>query len=112
MATHRSRVDIRMAIVAAAAAAFVGLARRADRGTVTAGEERTFRRFNGLPRFLLVPVWVVMQAGSLTAVGVAAVVASTRSRSTAAGIGVAGTSVWAFAKVVKGLVRRGRPAQH
>src|SRR6266487_3344329 len=98
MATHRSRVDTRMAIVVVATAGFVELARRAGRGTVTAGEERAFRRLNGLPHFLLVPVWVVMQAGSLAAVGVAAVVAGTRSRSTAAGIGVAGTSVWAFAK--------------
>jgi len=111
METYRSRTDTHMAVAVVATAAFVGLARRARRGAVTAGEERAFRWLNGLPRFLLAPVWVVMQAGSLAAVGVAAVVAGTRSRS-AAGIGVAGTSVWALAKAVKRLVRRGRPAQH
>jgi len=67
---------------------------------------------NELPKVLFGPVWVVMQAGSLGAVGVAALVARTRSRSTAAGIGVAGASVWAGAKLLKRLVRRGRPAQH
>ena len=81
METYRSRADTRMAVAVVATAAFVGLARRAGRGTVTAGEERTFRWLNGLPRFLLAPVWVVMQGGSLAAVGVAAVVAGTRSRS-------------------------------
>jgi glycosyltransferase 2 family protein len=112
MAGTERRSGARVAVVATAIVGFLILARRARRGTVTAGEERAFRRINGLPRALLAPVWVVMQAGSLAAVGVAAVAAGTRSRSTAAGIGVAGTSVWAFARAVKRFVRRGRPAQH
>jgi membrane-associated phospholipid phosphatase len=112
MAGTEPRAGARVAVIVGAGAAFFVLARRARRGTVTAREERAFRRINGLPRTLLAPVWVVMQAGSLTAVGVAAVVAGSRSRSTGAGIGVAGTAVWALAKAIKRFVRRGRPSQH
>jgi membrane-associated phospholipid phosphatase len=91
---------------------FWGLTCSARRGHVHRAEERAFRLINGLPQPLFAPVWVVMQGGSLGAVGVAALAARTRSRSTAAGVALAGGSVWAGAKVLKRLVRRGRPAQH
>ena len=88
------------------------LAQRAQGGTVGPTEERAFRMVNDLPDFLERPVWVIMQGGSLAAVAVATVVASRRSPETAARLAVAGTASWASAKVIKRLVRRGRPADH
>jgi undecaprenyl-diphosphatase len=96
----------------AGTAGFLLLARKAADGTVTRGEERWFRAVNRITSTIRVPLWVVMQAGSLAAVPVAAWAAKGRSRSTAAGVAVAGTTVWGLSKVTKKLVRRGRPADH
>jgi glycosyltransferase 2 family protein len=111
-AARRSHQTAQLVTLAGAIGACGALAVRARRGTVSAGEERAFRLVNGLPRSLFAPLWIVMQAGSLGAVGVAALVARTRSRPTAVGVGVAGASVWGGAKLLKRLVRRGRPAEH
>jgi membrane-associated phospholipid phosphatase len=88
------------------------LAQRAQVGTVGPFEERVFRLVNDLPDVLERPVWVIMQGGSLAAVAVAAAVAGRRRPETAARLAVAGTASWASAKVIKRLVRRGRPAEH
>ena len=99
-------------LTAAGTAAFGMLARRAATGTVSAREERSFRMVNGLPNGILGPVWLVMQGGSLAAVGAATLAVRSRSRTTATGLAVAGTTAWALAKVTKPLVGRGRPADH
>jgi undecaprenyl-diphosphatase len=89
---------------------FVTLARKATVGTVSAGEERAFRAINNLSPALHRPAWVVMQAGSLTAVPLAAAIAFRRDRATAAALAIDGTAVWALSKLVKRVVKRGRPA--
>jgi undecaprenyl-diphosphatase len=91
---------------------FLLLARKAADGTVMVYEERWFRAVNQITSSIRLPLWAVMQAGSLAAVPVAALAIKGRSRSTAAGVAVAGTTVWALSKGTKKLVRRGRPADH
>jgi membrane-associated phospholipid phosphatase len=72
-----------------------------------------FRQVNTLPDRLHPPVWAVMQAGSLGAVGAAAAAAwAARRHATAVGLGATGFTMWAGAKVVKRGVRRGRPRAH
>jgi undecaprenyl-diphosphatase len=97
-------------VLIASPIAFVLLALRAAHGTVSADEERWFRTFNKMTRALRAPVWVVMQAGSLAAVPVTAVIAARRSPRTAMAMAIDGTAVWALCKVVKRMIRRGRPA--
>lgn len=59
------------------------------------------------------PVWSVMQLGSLGGVfAVAIVLGLARRRSSAVGVLGGGTLVWLFAKLVKPLIGRGRPARH
>jgi undecaprenyl-diphosphatase len=91
---------------------FVLLARKAARGTVSDGEERFFRTVNTLSPALRGPAWVVMQAGSLPAVGVVSVAALPRHRATAVALAIDGTAAWALCKLVKRVVKRGRPADH
>ena len=94
-------------------AAFAALARHARRGEVSALETRMFRAVNALPEGVHAPLWLVMQAGSLAGVGVASGVALVSGRrATAIRLGVAGTFVWGFCKLVKRLIGRGRPAAH
>jgi undecaprenyl-diphosphatase len=90
--------------------AFALLAKRAARGTVSPAEERVFRAINKLPRAMHGPVWVVMQAGSLSAVPVVAAVALPKSRPAALALAVDGTAVWGLCKIVKRVIKRGRPA--
>lgn len=92
--------------------AFVLLARTAARGDVSEGEERFFRSINSLSPVLRRPAWLVMQAGSLAAVPVTATVAFRRDRRAALALAIDGTAVWALCKVVKRVVKRGRPADH
>jgi undecaprenyl-diphosphatase len=76
-------------------------------------EHNVFRRLNGLPSFLHPPVYVVMQAGSLAAVFVAAAVAYRfADRRTAIAVFSAGFGTWLGAKGVKRFVQRGRPEAH
>ena len=80
--------------------------------TVTAAEEAAFRRLNDLPDALHPPVWAVMQAGSLgAALATAAIAQLTGRRQLAARLAIAGTGVWAGAKIIKRWIDRGRPAQ-
>jgi membrane-associated phospholipid phosphatase len=102
----------RVAVLLASSTAFLLLARRAAHGEVSAGEERCFRSINTLSPALRNPAWLVMQAGSLPAVGVAAAVTLPRRRSTSVALASSGTAVWALSKLVKRIVRRGRPADH
>jgi undecaprenyl-diphosphatase len=92
--------------------AFGLLARRASRGTVSASEERIFRTVNAITPALHAPAWLVMQAGSLPAVGVVSAIALPRHRATAVALAVDGTAAWALSKLVKQVVGRGRPADH
>jgi membrane-associated phospholipid phosphatase len=101
-----------MAVSLASSTAFVLLARTAAHGKVSAGEERCFRSINTRSPALRSPAWIVMQAGSLPAVGVAAAAALPRRRSIAVALAMSGTSVWALSKLVKRIVGRGRPADH
>ena len=85
----------------------------ARRRVVDPAEREVFRSINDLPRGLLPPVYVVMQAGSLGAVGVAAAAAGLWGRPRlASSLGVTGTAVWGGCKVIKNWVGRGRPAEH
>src|SRR4051794_25833333 len=70
-----------------------------------------FRPVNELPDAIHPPVWVVMQLGALgagPALGGVAWCAGRRELATRMVVGA--TATWAFAKVVKRVVRRGRPA--
>jgi len=80
---------------------------------VQPAEARAFRRVNGLPQGVAGPAMVVMQAGSLPAVFVAAAVAHRLGRPhLARTTALAGTAVWAGCKGLKRWVGRGRPADH
>ncbi len=83
---------------------------RADSIGVT--ETNVFRLINDLPMppWLWPIVWSIMQLGNLATVPVAAAAAAlTRRWRLAFDLAVAGCTVWILAKVVKGLVNRGRP---
>jgi glycosyltransferase 2 family protein len=74
-------------------------------------EEDLFRLANDLPTALYPAFWVVMQAGNVLAVGVAAaVVAATRRFWLAANLAITGVGVWLAARWIKDQVGRGRPA--
>jgi glycosyltransferase 2 family protein len=74
-------------------------------------EEDLFRLANDLPTALFPAFWVVMQAGNVLAVGVAAaVVAATRRFWLAFNLAVTGIGVWLLARWIKDEVGRGRPA--
>jgi membrane-associated phospholipid phosphatase len=103
-------VTIRRAIALASPVAFVLLARRASLGKVSAGEQKIFRFINRHGPRLRRPAWLVMQAGSLAAVPITAAVAMRKSRAAALAMAIDGTAVWALCKLVKRVVKRGRPA--
>ena len=90
---------------------FCETARRARTGSVGDLEARVFRRCNGAPNSAHLPVWAVMQSGSLATVFVAGGVLarSGRVRAAAAAV-VAGTAAWGAVKLVKPIVGRGRPS--
>lgn len=93
--------------------ALLNSARLARTHRVRAGEERIFRLANDLPDPLHIPVWAVMQSGSLAAVFVVATDALRRREPvTAATALIAGTVVWGGVKAVKPKIGRGRPAHH
>lgn len=78
--------------------------------TVSRLETNVFRLINDLPHLLRGPLFVVMQAGSLSAVPVVVALVLFRHRiALARDLAVAGTAAWVLAKVVKGLVERPRP---
>lgn len=78
---------------------------------VHARELSLFRLFNQLPSQLELPLWLVMQMGSLPAVPAAAGAALVaRELQLAADLALAGGLSWAAAKGAKRLIRRERPA--
>ena len=101
------RPAVRLAL---GAAGVVVTAATLDRERVGPTEERCFRLVNELPDPLFPPTWVVMQAGALGAVPVAAGVAYLADERRVAGhILTGGASAWALSKVVKRVVQRPRP---
>ena len=100
-------------IDAAAVAVAVESARRARGGEVGETEERMFRALNDAPDAMHPPAWAVMQAGSLGAVFATAPHLRRRGRQqSATGVAAVGTAVWGGVKLVKPVVRRGRPGDH
>jgi membrane-associated phospholipid phosphatase len=81
-----------------------------DADRVSDAERAVFRVMNGPPLLPFVVVWPLMQLGNLAAVPVVAAVAAVLRRwRLAAGALLAGLGVYVLAKVVKGIVPRGRP---
>jgi undecaprenyl-diphosphatase len=108
-------MSTRSDVVAAAGgyALLAGAAVVARRRVIVPTEQDVFRSINTVPGAVVVPLRGVMQAGSLGgALAVSAVTAMAADRRLGETMGVTGTAVWAGCKVVKRLVRRGRPADH
>ena len=98
------------ALAAAGFTGFTGGAVLARRPDVSEAERQVFAAVNGLPVALHVPVWAVMQLGSLGGVAATAgVLARAGHPRLAVRAAVWGTATWASAKGVKRLVRRARP---
>jgi membrane-associated phospholipid phosphatase len=77
---------------------------------ISGAEAAVFRAVNGPTLLPFVVVWPFMQLGNLVAVPVvAAVAAAFRRWRLAAAVLLAGAGVYVLAKVVKGIVPRGRP---
>jgi membrane-associated phospholipid phosphatase len=73
-------------------------------------EQEAFRLVNNLPDGLYRPVWPVMQLGALAAAPATAGVAlAAGNRPLAFRLLAGGSAAWVAAKVVKRVVRRGRP---
>lgn len=89
-------------------------ARIASRHGVGSVEERVFRSANDAPDRLHLPVWAVMQSGSLAAVVVLSALRARRpeDRRLAVTMAMVGTAVWGGVKLLKPAVGRGRPAHH
>jgi undecaprenyl-diphosphatase len=99
------------ALAAAGFAGFTGGAVLARRPGVSDAERQVFAAVNGLPAALHVPVWTVMQLGSLGGVAATAgILARAGHPRLAIRAAVGGTATWVSAKAVKRLVRRDRPA--
>ena len=82
----------------------------ASRANLPELELKIFDAVNRLPDSLFRPVWPVMQLGALAAIPVTAgIAASVGQRSMAHRMVVTGTTTWVTAKVIKRLIRRGRP---
>lgn len=82
-----------------------------DERSLSDAERSTFDAVNSSPGVPFAPVWLLMQAGNVAAVGVTGLAALVARRPRlAAGLVVAGALAYAGAKVVKELVTRGRPA--
>jgi glycosyltransferase 2 family protein len=99
------------AVVVGALAVFVGGAWAARRPGVTHVEARCFEAVNRLSHRAFVPVWTVMQLGSLGgALATGAAVRAVGRRRLATQVAAVGSVTWLGAKAVKPFVRRGRPA--
>jgi undecaprenyl-diphosphatase len=81
-----------------------------DASRVTAPETAVFRVLNAVDVLPFVVVWPVMQAGNVLVIPItAALAAALRRWRLAAGLLLGGTATYLLAKVVKGVVSRGRP---
>jgi membrane-associated phospholipid phosphatase len=104
----RGRPDV--VLVVAGAAVLVLAALPVDAGRVGDAEAAVFRVLNGTTVLPFVLVWPVMQLGNVLVVPASAAVAAALRRWRLAGeLLVAGAGTYLLAKVVKGVVTRGRP---
>ena len=96
--------------LAAGAAVLAGTLVPLRRDRIGRREQEAFRLLNNLPDRLYRPAWPVMQLGALAAAPATAGVALVAGKRGLAGrlLG-GGTVAWGLAKVVKRVVRRGRP---
>lgn len=105
----RGRADV--ALIAGGAGLLVLAALPVHRHSVSGAEAAVFHVFNGTTVLPFVVVWPVMQLGNVLVVPVsAALAAACRRWRLAAELFVAGAATYLIAKVVKGLVPRGRPS--
>ena len=105
------RVRADAAWVAAGALLLVLSALPVEEHAISGAERSSFRVVNGVPGLPFAPVWLLMQAGNVAAVPVAALGALVARRfRLAAGLVVAGALAYVGAKVVKQVVTRGRPS--
>jgi len=108
IASHRKRHALQVAV----ALAVLVLTAIPVRRPIGLWEENVFGAINGLPDWLLAPVWLVMQAGNLLTVTIASLVALIARRiRQGLDLAVAGASAWLLAKVVKEIAGRPRPAE-
>lgn len=99
-----------LARTAAGAAVLAGTLVPIRRDRIGRREQQAFRLVNNLPEPLYLPMWPVMQLGALGAAPVSAAVALAAGNRTLAGRLIGrGTAAWVLAKLVKQVVRRGRP---
>jgi len=106
VAQHRPAV----ALVGGGAVVLVLAALPVDPHRVSAAEAAVFRALNGVDVLPFALVWPVMQLGNLLVVPAAALLAAALRRWwLAAGLLVGGAATYLLAKVVKGIVVRGRP---
>jgi membrane-associated phospholipid phosphatase len=99
-----------VALVGVGIAALVLAALPVDSRSVTDGETAAFAVLNGVGVLPFVVIWPVMQLGNLLVVPASALLAAGLRRwRLAVELLVAGAGTYVVAKVVKGLVPRGRP---
>jgi membrane-associated phospholipid phosphatase len=99
-----------IAVTAVGAAVLVLAALPIDAGRVSDAETGVFRVLNGTTVLPFVLVWPVMQLGNVMVVPTSAAIAAALRRWRLAGeLLLAGLGTYLLAKVVKGLVPRGRP---
>jgi undecaprenyl-diphosphatase len=109
-ATSLTRGWLDVTLVAVGAAMLVMAALPVDADRVPDAEAAVFRVLNGTTVLPFVLVWPVMQLGNVLVVPVSAGVAAVlRLWRLAAALLLAGTATYLLAKVVKGIVPRGRP---
>ena len=107
-ALTRGRAEV--ALIVAGAAILVLAALPVHRHSVSGAEAAVFSLINGTTVLPFVIVWPVMQLGNVLVVPASAALAALFRRwRLAAELLVAGTGTYLVAKVVKGLVPRGRP---
>jgi undecaprenyl-diphosphatase len=100
-----------LALIAVGGAVLVLASLPVDPASVSAPEAAVFRVLNGTTVLPFVVVWTVMQLGNVLVVPASAAVAALLRRwRLAAELLLAGAGTYLAAKVVKGVVPRGRPA--
>lgn len=109
LATDRARGDL--VWLAVALLLLVLSALPVDEHSLSGAERSVFDAVNSVPGVPFAPVWLLMQAGNVAAVPLAAVGAlAARRLRLAGGVVLAGALAYAGAKVVKQFVTRGRPS--
>ena len=107
-AVERHRTDLIWVVVGLVVLVLSALP--VDEHSLSGAERSVFDAVNSVPGVPFAPVWLLMQAGNVAAVAVAALGALVARRPRlAAGLVVAGALAYAGAKVVKQFVTRGRP---